>query len=1108
MEHRSILFRWGDCEKCLLKMKFCIFFLMITLIQANATLDSQNKRVSIKLEEQSLVSVFRQIKAQSGYNFVYNNEDVQAIPKLNVSFSNEDVGEVLNQVLKGTELAYRIDDDLIIIYHDDKKNIVQEKVTIRGVIRDQSKEPLIGVNIIVKELNIGTVSGIDGSYELTGDLEEGYTLLYSFIGMVSQSISYSGQVTIDVIMEAETTGLGEVVVNGIFEQSKNSFTGSVKTIKKEELLQVSNTNVMQALNILTPGMTIVENADMGSNPNHIPDIILRGTTTLVTGDELGLNTPLIIMDGVEITLKDLYDIDIFDIDRVDVLKDASATVLYGEKGANGVIVVTRTKVEQKDVRVKYNLVPLYQIPNLSSFDLLDAREKLEFERRAELYSSSQQDDYYHKLNLVNSGVDIDWVAKPLRFSWGANHSLNVSGRASNMDYQITARYGDNRGIMKGDFRNNLGIGFYFKYNKNKYTTTFRMDRTQTKTKDSPYGSFNEYVSMNPYNPVYDKDGEFITIFPFYPLSNPNPDPNSQFYVRNPLYEAEKTSSFSKSKEATTRLSATLRYDIFKGFYVEGQGSITATDYQKDVFLSPLSASQQLIAQKDLRGRYTLDTRSSNNASGRITVSYGHNFDADGTALTLSGGSNISGSTNDAMQVQAQGFRRDYLNDIGFANSYYGNRPVAGSTVATDVGFFSNSNFIYKNRYYADFSYRVSASSKFGDNKRWAPFYSFGLGWNLHKERFLEASVFDRLRLKASYGYVGSSTFPPQMAVTIYEYKNDLYYPTGDGTNPINMGNPNLKWQSVLNGNYSIEGSVLNNKYGFDISYWTQKTTDMVLVVQTPPSVGVTETRINYGEMFNSGFDFELSTQLINNEELFWSITATGGHTFNRMDKLSNTLDKISDINQGDTKPLKPAPEYREGGSVYDIYAVRTAGIDPATGREVYITKDGDYTFVYNTEDKVVVGNSNPFVQGSLVTFLRYKNFSISLATRYTLGGDIYNGTLAGKVEGANPYENADARVMSERWMEPGDVTVYKGINKGYVGNRHTDKYVQRNNELVFSNLSVFYDFNAETLKKTGLKRLRLGVGISDFARISTAKYERGGIYPYARNFNITISPTF
>lgn len=978
------------------------------------------------------------------------------------------------------------------------------KITVKGKIVDDHGDPLPGANVLVKGTTIGVSADMDGNYSITFSKsgKNNDVLVFSFIGTENQEINVSSSTTVNVTLKVST--LDAVVVNGFYTQSKETFTGSATTISGEQLVDLSPTNLIAGITSLTPGMVMVENNAAGSNPNAVPSILIRGANTLITNEsEEGVNNPLIVLDGVEISIDELYDLDIFDIERIDVLKDASATILYGEKGANGVIVVERKRIGTEKVKLSYNFVPKLSYPDLSSFNLCTPYQKLELERLAGLYDTadgSLDEAYAYKLEKIRQGVNDDWLHAPLRMPFSYTHSLALTSRGEKLSFRANGSWSDTYGVMKGDKRSSKSINFTVGYHlRDKLTLSYKVNFSMTDSKDSPYGSYSNYSKMNPYEPMYDEDGELIKIYYFNPISKSgNTD-------TNPLYEAT-LSSFKKNRSQTLKNSLDGRWNITKNLYVTGQGSVNLSWGSTDSYDSPDMIKYQ-NTDVTKRGQYTFSNKTGTTMSGKLVVNYGRSLDSKGSMFRVSGGSNIQYSRSQSSSGIGIGFLKDNLCDLSFALSYPGNGQPSGSDkISTEVGFFANANVGLWNRYVVDLSYRASGSSRFGSDNSFAPFWAAGVAWNLHNESFIKkAKWINTLSLRYSVGYTGSVAFDYYQAKTVYQYKSDYQYYTGIGAIPKQMGNPNLKWQRTLNNNIGLTGAFLNSRINMSLDFYSNTTYDMLMSINLPPSVGTSSMNVNFGELNNKGIDLSLSAQIIRKKDWFWSVTLTGGHVMDEIRHISNSLKGVEKENATDSS--LPKILFQEGGSQYDIYAMRSAGIDPATGQEIYIKKNGEYTFTYSTSEKVAVGNTNPILNGSLMTTVRWKGLSMSLSTTYTFGGDYYNSTLQNKVENIDKYHNVDARAFTDRWKNAGDLTRYLAITAGTT-THYSERFVEKRNEIYFSNIQFMYDVPIKKISKLGLRKLAVGFGFSDIGYLSTVKFERGTSYPYCRSVNITFRPTF
>lgn len=1063
------------------------------------------KKVTVSFNEASVADVLSQLQEVSGIRIVYTAAEINKLKPVSGEFKDASLASVLDKCLGGSRLSYNVVNNAVVIKSESKL----ERITIFGTITDEAGMPLPGASVILSGTKIGVSANADGQYSIEfGKLPDKENVLqYSFIGMKTQERVVSGSSNLNIVLISDTN-LEEVVVNGFYAQPKSTFTGVATTISGEELISTSPTNIVAGIVAMTPGMVLVENNAQGSNPNSIPSLLIRGANSLVTNEsEEGVNNPLIILDGVEISMEELYDLDMFDIERVDVLKDASATILYGEKGANGVIVIERKRIDDTKVRLNYNFIPKFSIPDLSSFNLANAYQKLEFERIAGLYKTedgSLDRAYDYKLKNVRRGINTDWIHAPLRVPFSHTHSLSLSARGSEIEYRAVANFSDNYGVMKGDNRRKYCLGFHIGYHlRNKLTISFKTNFSMTNSLGSPYGDFSGYVALNPYEPIRDDEGNYIRNYYFDPYNL------SSKKMSNPLYDAT-LSSFSKNKNQTMTNALSARWNVTKAFYITGQANASFSWGTNDNYTSPSAARYETVTDFSKRGEYAFSKRNGQAYDGKFVLNYGRSLGHKGSAFRVSGGSNIRYAHSVSARAVGVGFLKDALSDLSFAMSYpVSGHPSGTDRIATEVGFFANGNYSLLNRYIMDMSFRTSGSSRFGSDNSFAPFWSLGLGWNIHNENFAKNwKWLNTLTLRYSTGYTGSVSFDYYQAKTIYNYSSNYQYYTGTGAVPVSMGNPDLKWQKKHNNNIGLTGAFFDSRLNLSFDYYSNTTYDLLMPINLPPSVGQSSMNVNFGKINNRGFDFSVSGHILRTKDWFWNMTLTGGHVMDRIMDISTVLKGTeADAVGSSGDAIKPKLLFTEGGSQFDIYAVPSAGIDPATGREIFIKKTGEYTYNYDEDDRVAVGNSNPILTGSWINTVRYKGFSLSISTSYTFGSDFYNTTLQSKVENIDPYKNIDARAYTERWKQPGDLVRFLAINtKNEMVN--SERFVERRNELYISNIQFTYDFQSKAISKIGLKKLCVGIGMSDIGYISTVKFERGTSYPYCRAINLIFRPTF
>lgn len=965
---------------------------------------------------------------------------------------------------------------------------------IKGRVIDGNGEPLVGATVKLKGGNGVYFTDHNGNFEIiTKKTREEVTVTY--IGHVTQTLFvFPGNET-TIPLAADNTSLSEVVVTGFVNKSKVSFTGSQTTVQKDQLLSMGTKNVLESLQSFVPGLVIAENNLAGSNPNKRPDLNIRGRATF----DGSANMPLFVVDGTEVSADYVYDMDMNDIESVTVLKDASASALYGSKASAGVIVITTKTMKPGRLRLNYSGTYRLSTPDLTDYRMLNAAQKLEFERLAGLYTDKTDlerqyrlDTEYNRLaQIVRSGVNTDWLSKPLRNGFSHNHSLSIDGGDDYARYNLGLRYSTDDGVMIGSKRDRLSLFFKFSYNKpgafsvNNSTTLMSVD-----SEESPYGSFSDYVKQNPYEQPYAADGSLHR-----KLSN---------LEENPLYEAQ-AGNFNKSENLNILNTTTLQVWFSDAFRLNGDFSFTKDMSTSNNFRSPLALSELNKTDVSQRGQLTESHTSLVRYAGKLMLSYNKNlFGKLFTSATA--GSTIEANNGDNTSYSSVGYYSANLSHPAFAAGYVNGKPGGSDNIYRTVGFFANLNSIWDNKYFLDFIYRYEGSSKFGKNTRFAPFWSVGSGWNIHNESFLKGKGIELLKLRASVGYLGNISFEPYQAITSYNYAAGNNYVKGIGAIPKTIGNPDLRWERTLTSNVGIDLTMFKGRWDLTFDAYIKNTDDLLVNVTKAPSVGVASARENLGAIENRGVELRTRVVPISTKQLQWSISATYAYNKSKIKQISNALMSKNEENRNATGKA-PLPIYEEGGSLTAVKVVPSAGIDPATGREVYIKRDGSYTFDYDARDKVTFGDESPLGQGSLSSYLTYKQWSASASFGYSFGGVVYNQTLVTRVEGANPKQNADERVFNDRWKKPGDYARYRNI-ADYSTPQQTSRFVQVNNYLTLQSLSVAYEFTPWQIRKLGLTRMRLELLTNDLFYLSSIKRERGLDYPYARSVEMSVRFSF
>ena len=1043
-------------------------------------------KVTLSMRDASVEDFANEVAKQTGLSIKFTDKDVKTFKGITLDVRDQSVSSLLLNLSNQFPLSYNIEGNTITFA---KKDVTQRKGSIRGQVTDVNGDPLVGAIIRVDGINGGFVTDINGEYEVKTDKKEVH-LTVAYIGYKSVNKNVKNGATANITLHEDSKEMQEVVVTGYQTKNKNSFTGAQVAVTRDQLMNVGTKNVLKSIASFVPGMVISDDNLKGADPNSVAEINIRGRATF----DGQANTPVFVVDGAQVTAEYVYDMDMNDIETVTVLKDASASALYGAKASAGVIVITTKTLKGGKLKLNYSGTVRLSTPDLHDYNLLNASEKLEYERLAGLFtdtSPSRQytldQDYARIFNNIQSGVETDWLSKPLRNAFSQSHSLSVDGGDERAKYNLGVRYGKDAGVMKGSDRSRLSTNFRLSYNvSGKFFVSNSSTISSVTNNESPYGDFSDWAKMNPYENPYDSDGK-LRVSLYHDLANPLYDASLGSYTNTNAFDFLNTTSIQLWFGEKVRL--------------DGDFTINRNKQNRRSFTSPLAYSEIRSKSADQRGSLSDNTVNTTTLQGKLMLSY-NNYFFKKLFLTAMGGSSVESTSSDAATYRSIGYYSDKLGHPAFATSYDSSRPSGSDTQTRGVGVFVNANTIWDNKYFLDLIYRYEGSSRFGKNQRFAPFWSVGGGWNIHNEKFMKGTPVQLLKLRASVGYLGNINFTAYQALTTYSYNSSYFYGKGTGATPITIGNPDLKWERTLSTNIGLDFTAFRGRVDLSADYYIKNTDDLLLPITKAPSVGVTTSLENIGEVQNKGFELRLRTIPIQNKDWQWSLGLTYALNKNKIKKISNSLREQNEKNQSDNG-VAPLPIYEEGQSLTALKVVPSAGIDPSTGQEIFIKRNGAYTFVYDTNDKVIFGDTNPSGTGSVFSYLTYKRFALSCTFQYSFGGALYNETLATKVEGANPKYNADKRVLNDRWKTPGTVAKYKRIDDTTTPYQ-TSRFVQRNNYLRMSSLSLSYEVPTNFIQKYGLKRMFLELLTNDLFYLSTAKRERGLNYPYDRSFEFSL----
>lgn len=1003
----------------------------------------------------------------------------------------------------------------------------QDRKTVTGVVLDDNGQPMPGVAVYnPDEMTKGVMTDADGKFSISVPASC-QRLEVACMGYVTESLAPDKMSRVQLTPDAHS--LQESVVTGIFTRKKDSFTGAVQSVTADDLKRVGNSNVIESLKNLDPSLLVIDNLAQGSNPNATASMQIRGastmstTTTSLKSDFLTEgNTPLFILDGFETTLTKVQDMDMNRVQSITILKDASAKAIYGSKGANGVIVIETKALTNEKSAITYTGSVTFEVPDLTSYNLCNALEKLDIERREGFYDGSSESFvngnglslYYERLKRALEGEDTYWLSKPLRTGIGHKHSLAVELGGKDLKAYATFSYNNVEGAMKGSYRNVVSGDVNLSYRRAKWTFRNIMSVSYKKSEDSPYGTFDEYAEMNPYYSPYDDEGNLKKIL----YSGEYGEGQYRFItsksVKNPLWNATVGTKYTSSYLDFSD-NFYVEYQLLPSLKMVGRFGVDTQRTDSDDFKPADHTDFADAATEDemlRRGTYDTSNGTYTTFSGDASAQFNHTFnkvhDIFATAQY-----NISQTRYSEVRNYTEGFPNSNMSSITFARQYAADTTPSGSDgLNRNLGVLLTAGYSYDNRYMADATVKGSASSVFGTNKRWGTFWSFGLAWNIHNEKFMKPASkwLYQLKLRGSAGSSGNQNYSTNISLPVYTYYNSSYYNGFTGATLSNMENPTLGWQQKMD--YNLGADFRTKHVSATLDFYIADTRNLVFSRDLLPSTGFSSVNDNMGKVRNKGIEASLSYMLFQNKSSFVSVFGKVAYNDNRVLQISDALEAYNRQQRAEANSATGETtviQYYNGMPLNSIWAVPSKGIDPVTGNEIFVKKNGTLTDTWNASDLVNCGSSDPKFNGNFGLTGEVKGFGLNVVFTWYGGGYIYNSTLLNKVEGADITKNVDRRIFSGRWYYSGQNAQYrKAFINDNVDTKATTRFVQHNNVMNVSSISAYYEFPTDLVRKVKMDRLRLSFYVNDLYTFSSIDIERGTSYPFARSFSFSLTATF
>ena len=1105
-------------------MRTFIFLFCTTIFGFSpVNLFSQNTKVVIIADKTvSVDEVFDIITKQTNYTFIYQEDLFKKSPKVHLKKGKIKVNDLLEASFsnKDFDFSFSAGNTIIVKERAAEKVVVQSKIIeIKGTVTNEAKEPLPGVNIKVRGTNAAAQTDFDGKYTITAP-EDGQ-MLFTYIGHKSQVVEVNKRKVINVTIAQETKELVGVVVNtGVTVRKKELITGAVTVFRGEELRQVSTQNVVQALKSLDPSFIVVNNNIAGSNPNILPTIEVRGQTSL-TANQVDSqfrddpNQPLFILDGFPTTLQQVVDLDINRIASITLLKDAASTALYGSRSANGVVVIETNKPLPGKLQFSYVYNSSYELADLSVYNLMSATQKLEFERLSgafiikdgttETTPLTWDKEYNRRLAAVRSGVNTYWLNEPIQMGITSGHSLNLGGGSDEFRFNMAGNYKTLTGTMKGSEHDTWGYNATLTYRKNKLNINNQFFVSGGTNQESPYGSFETWAKASPYYPKYNENG----VITRYMDGSSLPLTSSQTIVNhpaNPLYNVF-LGSYNKGKDFNFTNNFAINYDINAHIKATGALSVSRLENNNAVFTSPDDTRfiTNIATEKGTYSKYDAITDKWN---ANLGATYSnvfknvHSFNYTIRASALE-------TRNNSYKSFLRGFPLGVPGNPAFAFGYEPNaKPEIYTELIRSVDLTNQINYAYDRRFLFDFTQTISGATNFGTNKKYSPYWGIGFGWNLNNEFKMNEDIVNIFKIRANIGQTGNQNLVGFASYDVYAYNPNTNV-FGPGLGVSQIANPDLEAQRTKDLSLGLDLAMFRNRFTMTLGAYKRKTSPQIVAIDLAASTGLNGYPLNLGYLNTQGLELKMNYNFIYDlsRNFVWGIGIMGTTGENELGGFGNALASLNSEAQKTTSLTR----YYDGASSNDLWAVPSLGIDPATGREVFLKKNGQTTFILDKKDEVVMGNSRETATGVISTNLNYKGFSFGLFVRYSFGAERFNSALYNKVENIsrdNIFDNQDARAFTDRWTTPGQMAQFKAI--GLTNNTPiSSRFIQKDDYISGESIRLGYRVTDRAwLKRAGLTALGFNALANEFFRVSTIKAERGISYPFSRIYSLSLNLSF
>lgn len=1081
---------------------FCFFLSLIQVLALNSY--SQQKRISINQHNQRLEDVLKTIEDKSDFFFLYNKDLINVNQTVNINATNQTIKEILDELLKGTDIHYSVANRQIILSNLDGDSAAnnQQQKSVTGKVIDSSGAPLPGVSVVIKGTTNGIITDANGKYSLA-DVPANAILQFSFVGMKTQEVAVSGKSMISVTMVEETVGIEEVVAVGYGTQRKKDLTGSVAVVKTTDLKSLPVPSISDALQGRAAGVQVISSGVPGTDAKFR----IRGVGTINNSD------PLIVIDGVPVA-SGMNQLNMDDIESLQVLKDASATAIYGSRGANGVVIVTTKRGTSGQSQLNFN----YSYGVQQETNMVEMLNASQF--------ASLHNDILGNAGMIKNpafanpeslGKGTNWIGSLIKSAPMQNYSMSYSNSGEKTNYYISGNYFDEQGIVSS-----TGFKRYtFQLNTDtKVNSKLRLGNSLTLNNDiktsGDYNIRNAMLAL-PTQPVFRENGSY---------SGPVAQPIYDGDIVNPIGSAKTVKNSTKGYNLIGNIFGEL--DIYKGLKFKSTFGLQANFWDSRTW-SP---------------KYQWDTSKKENSylgqqyNKNLTWVWDNTFTYEYTSgkhrIGAMAGTSAQENRYNFINSSVQNFASDNTQQLSNGTQ----QPTVGGNTASWAlfSYMGRVNYTFADKYLVTATVRRDGSSRFGEGNKYGIFPSASLAWRISEEEFLKKfSFINDMKLRAGYGVtgnqeIGNYSFASALNTIKYNFNNSIV----SAVVPTVMPNQNVQWEEQQQMNIGFDATILNQRVDLTVDAYLKKTNKMLVPMSVPVSTGYSDVyvpSINAGKMENKGIEVTVNTRNLTGK-LTWNSSLNVSFNQNKVLSINDTIPMSSGsigLNQNLAliqagQPVNFFYGFKTDGifqsqAEVDSHAVQVPGNDPYNR-----TSAGDIRFVdlnhdgiINDKDRTYLGNPNPTVLFSFSNSFTFKGFDLSIFLQGIAGNKICNANRFWS-EAMAVAQNQTTETLN-RWTGPGTSNsmpraVFNDPNKN---TRPSDRYIEDGSYLRIKNVTLGYTVPKFLMKKAQLTSARFYVSAQNL--ITFTKYKGfdpevgtsgidNNVYPVTRTFNVGVNLGF